>query len=63
MFTPHQVEYLVNVYGADHVLMGTDYPFDMAEYYPVELVASIESFTPEQRAAVAGESAAKLFGL
>jgi aminocarboxymuconate-semialdehyde decarboxylase len=62
VFTPHQLEYLVKVYGADHVLMGTDYPFDMAEYYPIELVTSVESFTDEQRAAVAGGAAAKLFG-
>jgi aminocarboxymuconate-semialdehyde decarboxylase len=26
VFTHHQLEYLVAQYGADHVLMGTDYP-------------------------------------
>ena len=35
VFTPHQLEYLVKVFGADHILMGTDYPFDMADYDPV----------------------------
>jgi aminocarboxymuconate-semialdehyde decarboxylase len=29
VFTHHQLEYLVDQYGADHVLVGTDYPADM----------------------------------
>ena len=35
MFTPHQLQELVALYGSDHILMGTDYPFDMADYDPV----------------------------
>jgi aminocarboxymuconate-semialdehyde decarboxylase len=35
VFTPHQLQELVRLYGADHILMGTDYPFDMADYDPV----------------------------
>ncbi len=38
VFTPAQLEALVKTFGADHVLMGTDYPFDMADYNPVEHV-------------------------
>ncbi|MGI9501305.1 MAG: amidohydrolase family protein, partial [Geminicoccaceae bacterium] len=26
VFTHHQLEYLVNVFGADHIVMGSDYP-------------------------------------
>src|SRR5258706_7255920 len=29
VFTPHQLQELVCLYGADHIMMGTDYPFDM----------------------------------
>ncbi len=35
---------LVKTYGADHIVMGTDYPFDMLEYDPIGHVASVESF-------------------
>ena len=35
VFTPHQLSALIAVFGPDHVLLGTDYPFDMGEYDPV----------------------------
>src|SRR4030095_7671568 len=40
VFTPEQLAELVRLYGADHVIMGTDYPFDMADYDPIGHVAS-----------------------
>jgi len=39
VFTPHQLAYLVQVFGAGKILMGTDYPFDMGEYDPIGHVA------------------------
>jgi aminocarboxymuconate-semialdehyde decarboxylase len=63
VFTPHQLEYLVENYGEDHIVMGTDYPYDMAEYFPVEHIVSAPSLTDKQKAAVAGETAIKLFSL
>jgi aminocarboxymuconate-semialdehyde decarboxylase len=63
VFTPHQLEYLVRQYGVDHVMMGTDYAADMAEYQPVEHVLSVPSFTREEQAALAGGTAAKVFDL
>ncbi|MCS0504274.1 amidohydrolase family protein [Ancylobacter mangrovi] len=63
VFTPHQLEYLVNTYGADHVVMGTDYPYDMADYDPVQHVLSVDSFDDETRARVAGGNAVGLLGL
>jgi aminocarboxymuconate-semialdehyde decarboxylase len=63
VFTPQQLEYLVRQFGADHIVMGTDYPYDMAEYYPVDHVTGVPSFSESEIAAVAGGSAMKLFGL
>jgi aminocarboxymuconate-semialdehyde decarboxylase len=63
VFTPHQLEYLVNVYGPDKIVMGTDYPYDMADYDPVQHVVSVESFSDEIRAKVAGGTAKALLGL
>jgi aminocarboxymuconate-semialdehyde decarboxylase len=42
VFTPHQLKYLVQVFGADKILMGTDYPYDMAESDPIAHVVSAE---------------------
>lgn len=62
VFTDHQLEYLVKLYGADKVIMGSDYPFDMADYDPVEHIVS-SALSAEDKAKVAGLTAAKLFGL
>jgi aminocarboxymuconate-semialdehyde decarboxylase len=63
VFTPYQLAELVRVFGADHVLMGTDYPFDMAEYDPIGHVAGVEGFDASTVAAIAGGNAKKLLGL
>lgn len=54
VFTPHQLRYLVEQFGADHVLMGTDYPYDMAEYDPVGHVRSVEGFDESTVEAITG---------
>ena len=46
VFTPYQFAELVRVFGADHVVMGTDYPFDMLEYDPVGHIAGSKVSTP-----------------
>jgi aminocarboxymuconate-semialdehyde decarboxylase len=63
VFTPHQLEYLVKVFGADHVIMGTDYPFDMADYDPVGHVVETPSLDTAAIAAITGGNAKKLLGL
>jgi aminocarboxymuconate-semialdehyde decarboxylase len=63
VFTPYQLAELVRVFGADHVVMGTDYPFDMAEYDPVGHVAGVEGFDAATIAALAGGNSKKLLGL
>jgi aminocarboxymuconate-semialdehyde decarboxylase len=63
VFTPKQLAALVETFGVDHVMMGTDYPYDMADYDPVELLVATESLDPTAVAAIAGGNAKKLFGL
>jgi aminocarboxymuconate-semialdehyde decarboxylase len=63
VFTPHQLDALVRVFGVDHVLMGTDYPYDMAEYDPIGHIASVKSFGHATAAAIAGGNAKRLLGL
>ncbi len=63
VFTPHQLEALVSLFGADHIMMGTDYPFDMGEYDPIGHLASAPSLGAAATAAIAGGTAKTLFGL
>ncbi len=63
VFTPAQLKALVDFFGADHVLMGTDYPFDMLEDDPLGHIASVDEFDAATRAAIAGGSAGKLLGI
>jgi aminocarboxymuconate-semialdehyde decarboxylase len=62
VFTPHQLQALVRDFGADHVLMGTDYPYDMADSDPIEHVVS-GGFDSTTTAAIAGGNAQRLLGL
>jgi aminocarboxymuconate-semialdehyde decarboxylase len=63
VFTPHQLEALVKVFGVDRIIMGTDYPFDMMEYDPIGHINSVEIFDDTTRAALAGGNAKRLLGL
>ena len=62
VFTPEQLRALIAAYGADHILMGTDYPFDMADYDPIGLLAE-SGLSAEVMAAIAGGNAQKLFSM
>jgi aminocarboxymuconate-semialdehyde decarboxylase len=50
----------VRLYGSDHVLLGTDYPFDMGDEDPVGFIAGATRLTGADRAAIMGLNAAKL---
>jgi aminocarboxymuconate-semialdehyde decarboxylase len=56
------LEYLVRQYGADHVLVGTDYPADMGEIDPIGFIEGA-SLSAEERAAILGLNAARLLGI
>ena len=54
VYTHPQLEYLVRQYGADHVLMGTDYPADMGEIDPVGFIEGAAGLSADERAAILG---------
>jgi aminocarboxymuconate-semialdehyde decarboxylase len=54
---------LVDTFGLDRVIMGTDYPFDMLENDPIGHIASVDSFDERTRAALAGGNAKKMLGI
>jgi aminocarboxymuconate-semialdehyde decarboxylase len=63
VFTPNQLAELLRVFGPDHVVMGTDYPYDMAEYDPLGHIASVEGLDAAAVAALAGGNGKRLLGL
>ncbi len=62
VFTHDQLRALEKTFGADHVVMGTDYPFDMADYDPIEHVVS-SGFDATTTAAIVGGNAKRLLGI
>ncbi len=63
VFTDHQLEYLVEQWGADHVLMGTDYPYDMGEIDPIGFVERAARLSEGDRKAILGGNAARLLNI
>ena len=63
VYTHHQLHYLVEQYGADHVLMGTDYPADMGEVDPVGFIERANALEDSERAAILGRNAARLLNI
>ncbi|HVH76622.1 MAG TPA: amidohydrolase family protein [Stellaceae bacterium] len=63
VYTRHQLEYLVAQYGADHVLVGTDYPADMGEVDPVGFIERAQGLSEPEKAAILGGNAARLLDI
>jgi aminocarboxymuconate-semialdehyde decarboxylase len=59
-FDPELLANLIRKFGSDHVLLGTDYPYDMGEEDPVGLIASVPGLGKEDRALIMGGNAARL---
>jgi len=63
VFEDDQLNYLITKYGADHILLGTDYPYDMGEEDPIGLLRKVSRLSEEDFAAVQGGNAARLLNL
>jgi len=59
--SPLALRYLAELVGADRLLLGSDYPFDMAETDPVGTVK--QAFSGSQLPPILGETAARLLCL
>lgn len=58
---PAALQFLVDNFGADHVLMGTDYPYDMADAAPVVTVEALR-LTADERRSILSENTTRLMG-
>ncbi|MEE8395207.1 MAG: amidohydrolase family protein [bacterium] len=55
--------FLISLMGADKVLLGSDYPFDMGDDDPVASVEGVEGLPPEQTENILSANAVDLLGL
>jgi predicted TIM-barrel fold metal-dependent hydrolase len=62
VFTPEALRHLVAEVGADHVVLGTDFPYPWVDA-PVDHVLATPSLSDADRQAILGGTAAKLLGL
>ncbi len=62
VFDPGMVEQLVGRFGAEHVLLGTDYPFDMGTTDPLGFLEQVP-LSDRDRALVLGGNAERLFSI
>ena len=60
VFDREQLRHLVNLWGADHIVVGTDYPYDMGSYDPRGFVGGSAFLKDADRAKIMGLNAARL---
>jgi len=59
-FDHGMLAHLIARFGADHVLLGTDYPYDMGMERPVEFIGGVKGLSAVERTAIEGGNAARL---
>ena len=60
---PDALRYLISLAGSDHVLLGSDYPYDMGDLNPVQTVSQLSGIKVKDRQKILRENAIALFGL
>ncbi len=59
-FDTQMLRHLIDKYGPEHVLLGTDYPYDMGEEDPVGLIGSVPRLNAADKEKIMGGNAARL---
>jgi aminocarboxymuconate-semialdehyde decarboxylase len=63
VYDPDQLRRLIEVVGADRIVVGTDYPFDMGDYDPHALIDALDGVSEDERSAILGGNAKALLKL
>ncbi len=62
MFTPEALRHLVAQVGASQVVIGSDHPIPWEEH-PVDHIFATTTLSDEDKIAILGGNAARLFGM
>ncbi|MGH8915215.1 MAG: amidohydrolase family protein [Acidimicrobiia bacterium] len=63
VFEADQLGFLIEKYGPDHILLGTDYPYDMGDNDPLGLLNKVSGLDPDDIDLIVGGNAARLLGI
>jgi len=59
---PRALRYLIDLVGADRVVIGTDAPFDMGEERPIEMINKVARLGAQDREQIFSKTALRLIG-
>ena len=62
VFDPQALRHLIDLVGADHVCIGTDAPFDMADMHPADTIAAVPRLSAMERDEISFGTALRLLG-
>jgi aminocarboxymuconate-semialdehyde decarboxylase len=62
-FDPGMLQHLIERFGPKHVLLGTDYPYDMGVEDPVGFINKVKKLTSKEKEQIMGGNAARLLGI
>ena len=62
VYSPLALRHLIDQVGAQRVVLGTDYPFDMGVQSPLAMLHDVPSLTEREHAQIAGGNAAQILG-
>ena len=62
-FDPGMLQHLIERFGAEHVLLGTDYPYDMGVEDPVGFISKVPGISSVEKKKIVGGNAARLLGI
>ena len=60
---PAVLRYMLEVFTANRIMLGSDYPFPLGEHHPGELIESMQELTPEIRERLLSGTALEFLGL
>ena len=63
VYTERSLRYLIDTVGAERVVFGTDWPYDMALDWPVSWILSMESITYEEKEQILSKNLENLLGI
>jgi len=60
---PRIIRFLIDLVGADRVVVGSDYNFDMGYEQPVEFVERVPGLSEREHKLITSDNAARLLGM
>jgi aminocarboxymuconate-semialdehyde decarboxylase len=63
VYQPEYLAHVINVIGPTQVVLATDYPFDMGQDNPVDLLEAVAGLSADDMAAIKGQNALRLLGM